>query len=357
MLFHQRKNKTIYWRIHTAGLINQVMSVETGAGVAFMEKASVYFYKTNIDKNRTIHPSGVVPQKRKFLYGNTKTPIVFDLIDLPKELSYTINEEHNLTPDKKAKCLELNDILGYYYKCMDGPNEQKFSEGRKPIPSSENQDLHFILYAFAFYSRFFFNRTPELDSFFYRLRFRKPYLDLAEKIATSIGKFRGMHIRLTDHSNKYDASPENISNGQNYFVDNNLPLIVSTDDKNKIITQTKINCKFVDDIITEDFAKEFMDLPYHNEVVFGLISLLVMSYAEEFIGTPGSTFSSYIHRLRINRGLDDKLYYIKSGRPCDNSTQTGPFSWNGFQMHPNTKSWWQEWKECRLNLNNEREHG
>lgn len=348
MLFHKRKNKTIYWKIHTAGLINQVMSVETGAGVAFMEKSNIYFYKTNIDKNRTIHPSGIVPQRRRRLYEGTRTPIVFDLINLPKSLSYTINEEHHLSISKKEKCLELTDILGYYYRCKEGPNENKFSEGRKPIPSSETSDLHFEKFAFAFYSRFFFERPTELDQFFYELTFEKPYIDLAEKIAKSIGKFKGMHIRLTDHSNKYDTSPKNLENGQKYFVDANLPLIVSTDDKEKIKKETNIKCTFVDDVITENFGNEFMKLPYHNEVVFGLISLLVMSYAEEFVGTPGSTFSSYIHRLRINRGLDNNLYYIPSGRACDNSKITGPFSWNGFQMHPNTKSWWQEWKECKL---------
>lgn len=354
MLFHQIKNKKVYWKIHTAGLINQMMSVETGAGVAFMEKTPIYFYKTNIDKNRTIHPSGFVPQKRRKLYTGTGLPTVFDLISIPNDIKYSINEEHDLNQGIKKTCLELSDILGFYYKCDEGSNEKQFAEGRTPIPKEAYKSLHFTKYAFAFYSRFFFNRPQELDSFFSRLTFQKPYLDLAEKIAKSIGKFRGMHIRLTDHSNKYDASPENISSGQDYFINTDLPLIVSTDDKDKIITQTKIKCTFVDDIITENYAMEFMALPYHNEVVFGLISLLVMSYAEEFVGTPGSTFSSYIHRLRINRGLDDNLYYIKAGRSCDNYKQTGPFSWNGFQMHPNTKSWWQEWKECRLNLKNER---
>lgn len=348
MLFHQKKNKTIYWRIHTAGLINQVMSVETGAGVAFMEKTPIYYYKTNIDKNRTMHPSGIVPPKRKQLYAGTGMPTVFDLIDIPNDISYSINEEHDLSPTIKNTCLELNDILGYYYKCQDGPNEKQFAEGRKPIQFNEQLDLHFLKFAFAFYSRFFFNRTPELDSFYSRLNFRKPYLDLAEKIANKLGKFRGMHIRLTDHSNKYDSSPENISNSQEYFVDKSLPLIVSTDDKDSIIKRTKIKCTFVDDIITENFSKEFMSLPFHNEVVFGLISLLIMGYAEEFVGTPGSTFSSYIHRLRINRGLDNNLYYIKSGKHRDDYKQTGPFSWNGFQMHTNTKNWWQEWKECKL---------
>ena len=183
---------------------------------------------------------------------------------------------------------------------------------------------------------------------FSELKFKKPYLDLAEKIANSLGKFKGMHIRLTDHSNKYDTSPTNLENAQEHFIDKNLPLIVSTDDKYKISMTTKIRCIFVDDIITERFAADFIKLPFHNEVVFGLISLLIMSYAQEFVGTPGSTFSSYIHRLRINRGLDDNLYYINSGRGFDKYEQNGPYNWNGIQLHTNTKNWWREWKECKL---------
>lgn len=48
MLFHQSRNKTIYWKLHAAGLINQMMSVETGAGISFMEKHQYVF----INKNR-----------------------------------------------------------------------------------------------------------------------------------------------------------------------------------------------------------------------------------------------------------------------------------------------------------------
>lgn len=324
-----------------------MMSVEMGAGLAFMEKIPIYFYKTAIDKNRTIHPSGIVPEKRKKLYLNTKMPTVFDLIEIPSVLNYSINNEYNLRKDIFDSCLNLEDLLGYYYKCAEGQNEDKFAERRKRLTFG-NKNINFNKFSLAFYSRFFFNRPPELDEFYSNLSFRKPYLELAENIAKSIGKFRGMHIRLTDHADKYDSKPENISKGQDLFKNKNLKLIVSTDDKEKVSNKIGIKCVFVDDIITDEFGKEFYNLPYHNEVVFGLISLLVMSYAEELVGTPGSTFSSYIHRLRINRGLDDNLYYIKSGKPCDKYVQTGPFSWNGFDMHTNTKNWWREWKECKL---------
>ena len=70
-----------------------MMSVEMGAGLAFMEKIPIYFYKTTIDKNRAIHPSGIVPEKRKKLYSNTKMPTVFDLVDIPTAIKYSINNE------------------------------------------------------------------------------------------------------------------------------------------------------------------------------------------------------------------------------------------------------------------------
>lgn len=348
MLFQKPKNKKIYWKIHTAGLINQVMSVETGAGIAFMEKAHICFYKTRVDKNRTVSPSGIIPEKRKRLYLGSGLPIIFDLINIPNDIHYSINKENDISPEIKRDCLELNDILGFYYKCQNGPYETEFSEGRNLIPSVDDCNINFVKFAFAFYSRFFFNRPATLDSFFSRLTFKKEYLDLAEKIAKKIGRFRGMHIRLTDHADKYDTTPENIANGQEYFINTNLPLIVSTDDKNRVSQKIKIKCIFVDDIINDEFDKEFMELPFHNEIVFGLISLLVMSYSEEFVGTPGSTFSSYIHRLIINKGLSNNLHYIKAGKLFDSYKQNGPFSWNGFQMHTNTKNWWREWKECKL---------
>jgi hypothetical protein len=348
MLFQKPKNKNIYWKIHTAGLINQVMSIETGAGIAFMEKAPICFYKTRVDKNRTVSPSGIIPEKRKRLYSGSSMPIIFDLLDIPNDIFYSVINQNDISSEIKIKCLELNDILGFYYKCQDGPHETEFAEGRNLVPSVNNSSVNFVKFTFAFYSRFFFNRPPALDSFLSRLTFKKEYLDLAEKIAKKLGKFRGMHIRLTDHANKYDTTPENIANGQKYFINTNLPLIVSTDDKNRVSDKIKIKCIFVDDIINDEFDKEFMRLPFHNEIVFGLISLLIMSYSEEFVGTPGSTFSSYIHRLIINRGLKNNLNYIKAGKPFDNYKQNGPFSWNGFEMHTNTKNWWREWEECKL---------
>jgi len=348
MLFHQPKNKIIYWKIHTAGLINQMMSIETGAGISFMEKTPIYFYKTKVDGRRTIHPSGIIPEKRKKLYDGTKMPSIFDLIDIPKDIKYTVNDENDLPQSKKINCIEFNDILGYYYKCSDGIHEKEFAENRRVIEKDQYKNLHFNKFAFAFYSRFFYNRPRELDFFFNKLSFKQPYQILARTIAKNIGSFRGMHIRLTDHADKYDSNPENISQSQEYFENKRLPFIVSTDDKDKVINSVKMQCKFIDDIIVDQYSKEFMNLPYHNEVVFGLICLLVMGYAQEFIGTPGSTFSSYIHRLRINKGFKDNLIYIKSGKPCDNYKQNGPYSWNGFNMHTNTKNWWREWKECRL---------
>ena len=349
MIFHRKKNKKIYWQLHEAGLINQVMSVEIGAGVSFMEKSHINFYGVNFNNNnRKIHPSGIIPEERKRLYVGSGTPKIFDLLDIPNDIKFSYVADNDVSKETKSSCLEISDILKYYYKCAEGPNEKEFADGRIPIPLNSDSSFNFTKFAFGFYSRFFFNRPTELDCFFSRLNFKKPYLDLAESIAKKLGNFRGMHIRLTDHADKYDHSPENLSRGQDYFKNKNLNLIISTDDKKTIIERTSINGIFIDDIITQNYGIEFMELPQHDEVVFGLISLLTMGYAEEFVGTPGSTFSNYIHRLRINKGLDDNLYYIKAGKHFDNDQQNGPFSWNGNRNHTNTKSWWQEWKECKL---------
>ena len=110
------------------------------------------------------------------------------------------------------------------------------------------------------------------------------------------------------------------------------------------------NFLFIDDIITDQFAEDFIKLEFHDEVVFGLISLLILSHSEHFIGTPGSTFSAYIHRLRVHNNKQECFEYMPAKPQYDNYVQNGPFSWNGFNCHTNVKNWWREYPECKLNI-------
>lgn len=347
MIFHNNRKRKIIWQIHNAGLINQMMSLEMGAGIAFMENTPVVFYQHIGWDNRPIFSASVISEKRRNLLESPK-PNLFDVVQIPHELKYTLDPNNN--PDVgDAKVYE--DNIKWYYKCKDGVNEYEFAEARPQLIVNQNKNCHFKTNNLAFYSRYFFNRTYELDYFFQRLTFRHEYWAVAERIASQLGPFSAMHIRLTDHCRNYDATTENRLKAFNKLKLYGLPIVVSTDDEAVIRQDFGSDFLSIDDIIVDNFAKNFTSLPYHDEIIYGLICLLILSFSTNFIGTPGSTFSSYIHRLRLNFGKENCLENMIARGHTNEYERTGPFSWNGFKMHTNVKNWWSEWPECKLVVN------
>jgi hypothetical protein len=82
-----------------------------------------------------------------------------------------------------------------------------------------------------------------------------------------------------------------------------------------------------------------------EEVSFGILNNLVMHYSKDFIGSPGSTYSGYIHRA-INQNNDSYVWKIFNESDL---IQGMPYSWNGYNSRDTmTKQWWREWKESRL---------
>ena len=75
-----------------------------------------------------------------------------------------------------------------------------------------------------------------------------------------------------------------------------------------------------------------------------------MSMAEDFVGTPFSTFSTMIYQLR-NNGADERFKYYPSENPVFNNkhTQDGPYSWSS-RPELSEISWERDWKESKLNV-------
>jgi len=345
----------IYFKHHSAGLVNQIMSVETAFGLAFLEKAKLYIYHAIQAKEMPIlmpkNLMSFVPLERYKLYEGSANPNIFELLNLPVIIEYELVYDKiinkKLIEDSTSYC----ELLNYYYNCGGSViNEERFAEGRYKLIVEPNKNLHLHKCTFPLYSRFFYNRTAQLDRFLSEISFKEPYQILAKRIAEYIGKFKGIHLRLTDHSHNYNNLKETSDYVKNLFHNADIPLIVSSDDKETVKNIFNDKCIFIDDIIQNQFRDEFMNLPFHNEIVFGMISLLAMGYSEEFIGTPGSTFSGYIHRLRVLRGFTEKMNYIPSASLKKFDGLGKPYSWNNSDLNTNTKSWYREWPECKLNF-------
>ena len=333
----------ILWQIHNAGLINQLMSVEIGAGISFLEKSHIKFFDYS---NKSYGSIFFPPVKKKNIkeIGESFKPNIFQLIDIPDSIDYSL-----INNASQTSCTIHEHIIGLYYKCNDGENENSFAEDRAKLTLNKTTKNFFHKTCFAFYSRFFYNRPKELDIFLSKLKFKDPYINLAKKIAYQIGNFSSIHFRLTDHSQNYFATSENRLKFLNQIKEKNNRLVFSTDDVDLIKKEFKKECLLVDEIILNFFKKEFLELEFHDNVVLGLISLLIMCESDYFIGTPGSTFSSYVHRQRFLNNKKDCFLYMDSSR-CKDSVQNGPYSWNGYDCDTCTKNWWREWPECKLSI-------
>ena len=333
----------ILWKIHNAGLINQLMSIEIGSSIAFLENKHIIFSNYSSQHYNNIYmPISKTTSKEEL--KQFYDPNIFQLINIPKSCFFDLNE--NVVFDN----FETHEnIIGSYYKCNDGDNENFFSESRKQIKLDKNKNNYFNGINLAFYSRFFFNRPKALDLFLSELKFKNEYINLAEKISNQLKDFVSIHFRLTDHSKKYPSNKENRIKYFNNIKEKNKNIVFCTDDVETIKSEFKDKCSFIDEIILFDFKSDFLNLEFHNNIVLGLISLLTMSYSDYFIGTPGSTFSSYIHRLRYLKNKENCFLYMDSFYN-NNYINSGPYSWNGFDCHTETKNWWMEWPECKLNI-------
>jgi hypothetical protein len=221
--------------------------------------------------------------------------------------------------------------------------EESFSEGRERLLLDEYNNVH-LKKTLGYYSRFFFNRDSSLNKSLSSVRFKPEYYQLAEKIALSIGLFNGAHFRLTDHKGMFDPDNNVLDFGISQ-IDNGAPIVLCTDQPNsELIKNSSYNYLMLDEYILKNFHKEFREFKFKEEVSFGILNNLVMHYSQDFIGSPGSTYTGYIHR-----GLNQKkdIQWRIFGE--EEHSQDGPYSWNGYNNKDSfTKQWWREWKESKI---------
>lgn len=348
-------NKIISYKLYSpSGMVNQIYSLELASCFSFLTNRDITVY--NI-KTIGVNKVGIqtvtnlkVPDDRKHIINNNVKPCVFDLIDVPNIDRFTLIDE-NIPPVLDNQ--QEEELINTYYNVQPEITNQAefFSEGRKELIVDPDKNLHLKNLNLSVYSRMFFNRTLELDRHISQIKFKKVYLDFAEKIALELGCFRGVHVRLTDlKTSIYDATEDNFHAGIRRLNRKDLPLVVCTDDRWNSYLAKYTQMLFIDKFITQNFGEEFKKLPYTDEITFGAICNLVMSYSTEFIGTPGSTYTAYIQRNRINRGLDEPFNLFWCDKENGYNPTDKPFSWNTYNTSTGIKNWWREWKECKLNF-------
>jgi hypothetical protein len=329
-------------------MINQVMSLELAVGLAHETKKDLivhYVSNTGDDlyNSRTVPiftPSRWHNEQRKDFTNPDQFPHLLDLMNFNENLTFI---DTKIDFFKQEEFVIDDTLNGYYYSTENeiSENESLFAEGRQRIPLDKNVHLKKTL---GWYSRFFYNRSPELDNALKSVRFKDVYVDLAKKISNSLGSFQGMHLRLSDHIKMFNTTQDMFESWLSIYENNGLPIVVSTcEPGNKMIQDNKHRFILLDEYIVNNFRDDFMSLPFQDEVVFGLICNLVLHDSVNFVGTSGSTYSGYIHRVRNQRGVETWDFF-------DNPPKATalPYSWNGYPLDNGRKMWWREWKESKL---------
>jgi len=339
----------IYYRLwNPTGLINQVMSLELAVGLAHETNVPVVVhYVSNSGDN--LHDSKKVPiytpskfhnNQREGFINPDQFPHLLDLLDFDQNLIF-INEKIESFPQEQVVIDDM--ISNYYYSNSQEITEEElaFAEGRQRLILDKPTHLKGTL---GWYSRFFYNRSPELNNTLSSVRFKKEYTDLATKISNSLGTFQGMHLRLSDHVKMFETTQEMFEGWLNNFEQNNLPIVVSTcEPGHKMVQDNKHRFILLDEYIVNNFEEDFKALPFQDEVVFGVICNLVLHDSVNFVGTSGSTYSAYIHRLRNQKDIETWDFFDNPPKAI-----AEPYSWNNYPLDNGKKMWWREWKESKV---------
>lgn len=323
--FEKSENKFTAFKLHNGGLFNQIISLEIAMGIKYL-----------LNSEMVIH--NVIPLSSHSYSWENKQIYIYDLIE-----NIDVLFNNNFIKNNYEYQTVIPSLMNRYI-AVNNESDDFFAEGREQLIFDSNK-FYYIKNTLSYYSIMFCNRNNQIDTFIQNVKFKKEYIELANIISKSLGDFVGLHVRLTDFSNQiYSIKEEEISHAYLLLLDNNLPIVLATDDcKSKKIKLINNKCINLENYIKTNFLKDFKNLPIVNDIVFDLIVLLVLINSKNFIGTIGSTYSGYIHRA-VNQSKNGNHQFYNMG-DFQNTNGT-PYSWNSYDKIPiGKKLWWREWKE------------
>src|SRR5262245_12114078 len=264
----------------------------------------------------------------------------------------------------------------------DDEDFRRFRNGRAHAlaltqQQDEAPDLHITTHALGHYSYFFYldeARRRRVVDLMKRLWPKRPYLEVADRIAATFGSFNAIHLRrgdfVTNELSKKKISRAASISGQEIVanlasrMNRDDPLVICTDGSSREEIFGPIQKYFRETVFLDRYFRQdttiramISQLPRDDEAVLILLTQLVASKATVFAGTLFSTFTALIHRLRglAGRGPDFLYCYDDFVSPlvrferCEFlPVDDGPYTWNRirYPVSPDAYSWLREWPEA-----------
>ena len=349
------------------------MSLDIGIGLAHLTGRTLIPYNAN-------PPWFSNPILRPNIDYSCRATVV-DLFDIPIDFENTHAANTEIDPGLAKRLLRAPVYESVFNADLTTPIDhddfQAFRNGREFVFSvaqdlHEDTDLIVDLPTLGMYSYFFYlnkSQRSDLHRIYSQLRPRAPYRDLAVRIASSLAPFNAVHIRRGDFA--YSGLTQRADRVCAQEITNNLAERLSRDVRLVICTDGSAEDSwfapllhyfheviFLDRLLINSttWRDELSALPYHDDAVLGMITQLVATKAEIFVGTLYSSFSAMIQRARgLERGRPEFLYCYSdwdAGRVpyqrCEfPPVQDGPYSWNRilYPVAASAISWLRDWPE------------
>lgn len=328
------------------GLYNQLCSFQTLAGIAakYKDYKIDAVYHQHIKKIQDPQEEHVDLSSIIDKVDNTKNPQLIDFIDFNFDNVVMHPNDYFLTDRLNSNIIHCQET---YINCQEEihDNEDRFAQNKRLATIHEDKNNIFNM-TLVWYSRFFYNRTKEIDDAIRSIRFKQEYYDFADMVANKLGSYNSAHTRIMkDHFQYYMFDENRLGSGLTSFIDNTLPLYVAVDDFNNPLICSKIPKEnMIHNVIFDNFLNDFNSLTFNNTVALGLVTSLIASKARDFVGTPYSTYTTFIHQERCRNDLPSFKFFPGDFDIYDENFL--PYSWNSSNIHD--ISWQREWKECKL---------
>ena len=374
-----------------SGLSNGIMSIEVGVILAHLTNRLLV-----LDGN-VPPPANVVPYDARV--SNLKPSRITDLLDMPVPWVEPDAVDLKGLESLELTSLSLTDLAVYFPRTLDlsTSDARSFARDRNHwltvigehdrvpvlrlsedplVPGTERHRDNLCSYSYLFYLD---NETRRsVYRLLQRMQAKRPFAELAQRVARDLGPFNAVHLRRGDFKVTYgvttlDRRPFEAIEAMDQVFDRKDPLVIVTDERDDpFFMELKLAYPrhyFIDWHILDNYGAPFAALPQTDSLSLAYLSQLVASEAKEFIGTMTSTFTGLIQRYRGNRGKDESFRFLWNELPeshekvergrhaisecisLDRGQMVeqlpGPYSWNRVSQRLNP-AWMREWPESFL---------
>jgi hypothetical protein len=315
------------YRRGKVGFFNNLMSLELAVGLSILSNRRLLlnypeFPVFNSDKQRTL----------------------FDLVELfhPHQTGDFSELKGALLPDLHVSQIAASDLATH--------------DGAAVLATRNDSTLGYYSYVLPFDERIVYACNHLIAV---KEEYRRTAVSIVNRLQRRHGKFASVHVRRSDFGRHYKRSEtvtgEEILRTIRCHVPADCFLVIHSDERDRdyfspILEAYPEHC-LIDDALFREFYPKTLDA-----AEIGVVSALIASQSDIFLGTMFSTFTGYIQRRRLLNGKKGGFLYLynqcpgglafEDGRIPESGT-SGP-TWERIAMSDELRSicfWWREWPE------------